>query len=532
MFSIGLRYLNGWSIAASDGSAKEQAEWPPHPDRIFMAMAAAWFERGEDQGEESALRWLEDLPPPSIVASDHTERKYTASYVPVNDTRIKRSMVSPNASLGKLKEMGLALLPEYRKREERRFPVAIPHEPTIHLIWNDADPCIYRKSLESLASSVTHVGHSASFVQAWITEDAGIAPTLVPTDGIAKQNLRMFFPGRLDMLTRNYNGANRREYADLNKQLEDLKGVQGKEALAKRKQLKDVIKCRFGKRVPTPVRPTPMLWQRYAPPPEPAAATTYDSVFDANLIILAVKNRRVSLPATLRVIQALRGTVMSHCAKQPPPEWLSGHRPDGSPSTVPHMALIPLPFVDGPYADGRIMGTALVLPAHSNQKEVGDCLDGFLHDAATGLPREHKLFAGQWFELAIALETREDPPTNLQANTWTRPSKTWASVTPVVLDRHFSGKNRWKLAAEGVKDACERIGLPRPQDVLLHPVSLIEGAPPARQYPPVARKRDGGLMVHSHAVMTFGEPVSGPVIVGAGRFRGYGLCRPVRRWRG
>jgi CRISPR-associated protein Csb2 len=34
-------------------------------------------------------------------------------------------------------------------------------------------------------------------------------------------------------------------------------------------------------------------------------------------------------------------------------------------------------------------------------------------------------------------------------------------------------------------------------------------------------------MHHSHAVLIFDEDVAGPLLIGAGRFRGYGLCRPL-----
>jgi CRISPR-associated protein Csb2 len=62
---------------------------------------------------------------------------------------------------------------------------------------------------------------------------------------------------------------------------------------------------------------------------------------------------------------------------------------------------------------------------------------------------------------------------------------------------------------------------------LLHPVSLIEGVPKSSEFPWITRKKDGGRMHHAHAVIVFGGPVLGPVTVGAGRFRGYGLCRPL-----
>ena len=72
MFAFGIRYLNGWSMAAADGAKKERPEWPPHPDRVFMALAAAWFETGEDAEEGHALRWLESLGPPAVAASAAT----------------------------------------------------------------------------------------------------------------------------------------------------------------------------------------------------------------------------------------------------------------------------------------------------------------------------------------------------------------------------------------------------------------------------------------------------------------------------
>lgn len=276
-----------------------------------------------------------------------------------------------------------------------------------------------------------------------------------------------------------------------------------------------------------PMRPTPGRWQGYARPAAPESATVPHSVFDPHFVVLAISGRRTSLPATLKLTAALRGLLMRNCPQQPPPEWFSGHRPDGRPTSEPHLALAPLPFVGAEHADGRIMGLALILPKQLDKAEAGSCLEPILHDLATGLPRSHRLFSGEWIECQVELDTRERPPKNLDSGTWTEASKVWASVTPVVLNRHFDGEDRWRQAAKSVKDACQHIGLPRPSEVLLHPVSLVEGAPHARDFPQLTRKRDGGRQSHSHAVLIFNEPVLGPLLVGAGRFRGYGLCRPV-----
>lgn len=481
MFALGIRYLNGWSMAAADGARKKRAEWPPHPDRVFMALAAAWFETGQDAAEGRALRWLESLPPPAIAASDATDRTAVVSYVPVNDTQRKKLPVGRD--LDKLKNAGLTLIPGHRPRQPRGFPIAIPRDPTVHLMWPEAKLGGYQAALEQLAAKVTHVGHSASFVQAWL-EARPPRPTWIPAIGAMPKRLRVTNPGRLEFLETRMNRA-------------------------------------------APMRPVPGRWQGYGRPREDSTPKVPGSVFDSRLLVLGISGKRVSLPATLKLTTALRGLLMKACPEQPPPEWFSGHRPDGTPTSEPHLALAPLPFVGAQHADGRIMGLAVVLPAKLDPQEAGGCLHPILHDRETGLPREHRLFGGQWFECRLQLETRERPPMNLDGRSWTRPSRVWATVTPVVLNRHFDGKNKWDQAAESVKDMCEHIGLPRPREVLIHPVSRVEGVPTAREFPRLVRKSDGGRRSHNHAVIVFDEPVRGPVLVGAGRFRGYGWCRPM-----
>ena len=141
MFGLGIRYLMGWAMAAADGSKKEKAEWPPHPDRIFMALAAAWFETGQNEQEGKSLRWLEELAPPGICASDKEVRAIVTSFVPVNDTSvvgkktIETVFADPGATIAKYKNAGLSMLPEFRSRQPRSFPVAIPHDPVVHLVW-------------------------------------------------------------------------------------------------------------------------------------------------------------------------------------------------------------------------------------------------------------------------------------------------------------------------------------------------------------------------------------------------------------
>ena len=98
-------------------------EWPPHPDRMFSALVAAYKECGFGKEEEAALQWLEGQHPPTISASEASDRSTVDFYVPVNDSRLPSS--------------GLTLLPLYRSRQRRTFPCKVPESPVVYFIWPD-----------------------------------------------------------------------------------------------------------------------------------------------------------------------------------------------------------------------------------------------------------------------------------------------------------------------------------------------------------------------------------------------------------
>jgi CRISPR-associated protein Csb2 len=139
---------------------------------------------------------------------------------------------------------------------------------------------------------------------------------------------------------------------------------------------------------------------------------------------------------------------------------------------------------------------------------------------------------GSW---RVTLEDRENRPVALIQEIWTaalpqQPATRWATVTPIVLDRHPKFKDlqqNWIEVEATVSQSCHRIGLPQPADVIFSPVSTFIGVPHARSFPLMQRKA-GGNLHHTHAIITFPEAVRGPVLLGAGRYRGYGLCRPFR----
>ncbi len=126
--------------------------------------------------------------------------------------------------------------------------------------------------------------------------------------------------------------------------------------------------------------------------------------------------------------------------------------------------------------------------------------------------------------------------TNLRRGTWCRPANEWISVTPVALDRvpgdmHCRDPRKrsdaFAAAERIIATSCERAGLPAPAEVTIVGGSPLAGAAPAGRFMPY-RSAGGRLQrVLAHAALRFEAPVSGPVLIGAGRFFGYGLFRPL-----
>ena len=74
MFAFVIDFITGMAVM-TDPSSRENAEWPPHPARVFMALVAAHYETKPlpDDGtvaaaawqrQRSALEWLESLGAP------------------------------------------------------------------------------------------------------------------------------------------------------------------------------------------------------------------------------------------------------------------------------------------------------------------------------------------------------------------------------------------------------------------------------------------------------------------------------------
>jgi CRISPR-associated protein Csb2 len=213
--------------------------------------------------------------------------------------------------------------------------------------------------------------------------------------------------------------------------------------------------------------------------------------------------------------------------------WLSGINAAGMDSRSTHVAYIPLADVGHSYADGHLLGVGIVFPSVLELEMVDQIIHALFTYDTEDSSYILEISDADLIQWTLELERREDRPIALRPETWTgawagQPSREWGTVTPIVLDRHGKGLNKREQSEQIIAEACERISLPRPLSVSASSTSPILGVQHARSFPNMVRKRDGGKCAHTHARIIFDKPVRGPILLGAGRYLGYGLCRSIR----
>jgi CRISPR-associated protein Csb2 len=557
MLAIEVHLLTG-RYAATQYNDRSRAEWPPHPARFFSALVAALHDREPvDPDELEALCWLESVEsaPDLDVDIDVDERvgrrEVHSVFVPVNDvtlvgdpeaevrkaseslaelerseqtneikvqvknarralaneekklaTFLESQQVAPkNPSKEDLKR-GVALLPERRNRQERTFPVVVPERPSFIFHWPGAEPgSKHLEALRRLCDRVTRLGHSSSLVHCIIVERP-IRPSLVPQK-TGEYVLRVVGPGQLERLEEAY----------------------------KRHQAINP-------------RVLPARSQRYGEPVGQDDSGRPRSIFSDEWIVFErIDGQRPLASRGIDLAISLRRALIETHGKENLPAVLSGHDAKGNQTSQPHLAFVPLPWVGHEHADGSVQGFALVVPRSIApdermtlmrllgkwESERGDKDDDYAIELGT--PSD----LGRPIQIRLRRVVISDKGT-LNAARWCKPSRRYVTATPIALDRHPGNlrsnvegtANRAAAEAEScIADACERIGLPRPLNVSISLAPILSGAQHVRQFAPWPPQPGRARRARVHAEIDFSEKVCGPVLVGAGRYFGLGLCLPV-----
>lgn len=569
MLALRLDYLTGRAIATAYND-RSGAEWPPHPARVFSALVATWAEQDplntpEAEAERVALEWLEQQEAPALACDEARARTVMTHFVPTNDVsllpsrlglladkrdkaraELKAVQAEPSASssngknakaaakvadkakaaLLKIETQYLeacntafavgassvderrraaALLPEARSRQPRTFPSLALPEPVVHLCWPSVAESPHQAALDRLAARLVRVGHSSSFVHArWLREAP--EPSWIPHER-GELLLRVAGPGQFERLCVEF---------------ERHRGVEP--------------------------RVLPFRAQRYLAANEiPLGAEDDVRHFDAREWIILKRIGGPALPLTrvVDVASAVRGALMRH-AEQPVAAVICGHAENGDPSRAPHLAILPLPHVGHRHADGAIKGVALLLPRaldDAARNSVLRALGRWESQARneSGDPEDDAPTLKLGLRNALVLEVQRhvwgDPGLSaLRSATWCEAAREWLSVTPVALDRnpgdltHSDAAKRevaFRAAAESIANSCRNVGLPLPEAVTVLPSGTWPGGAKAAHFPAFPPEVGKVRRVKVHARIRFAQPLQGPVILGAGRFLGLGLFRPV-----
>lgn len=503
MLALMVEYLTG-RATATDHTHYRIPEWPPHPARLFYALVATHHETSSEQElppEQQLLQWLERQAAPEVYASrastrgssDKKERELaTTHFVPVNDANGE-------------KEEGL---PEKRSRQARQFPSVTLQVPHVIFHYPHAQlPMNLRVPLTQLLSRVTYLGHSHSLISVrWEEDSAALIPQLAvleawrPDQANGQAWMRVPTAGLLLALET--------EFARTHPP--DLPPVQ--EPTRRSRSPRETVPS-YAPRGLLPARE--LCYRR--PSQDPPSPEVVYGPFAELVIFRPLEGPRLSLEAFPHCTRVLRKAALYHAATPNP--MLSGHQESGEPMSRPHVSYLPLPDVGHPYAKGRIMGLAVALPRQLTTLERRGILG-----ALAGI--DHLTFgrAGAW-----AVERLVDDPElqGLQPETWSRPTRDWATVTPIVLDRFPKTGDLYGDEAQAyVSRACQHVGLPLPIQVAIAPVSELLGVPHARNFPQL-KLGNRGRLLHVHAHLRFEQPVGGPLLIGSGRYHGYGLLRPL-----
>jgi CRISPR-associated protein Csb2 len=498
MFALEVEYLTGRAVA-TERHAREKAEWPPHPSRLFSALVDAAFQSLSADGIalppdiRAALEWLEALPPPALAAADAQRRQVISAFVPVNDAAAPEKPGNP-PSAGQIAD-AVAVLPDRRGKQPRFFPTVIPEKPIVHFIWPESPEAEkHLAALEQLAGCVTYLGHSSSLVQMAVTTDP--PPATCEPDSNGRHTFRVPGRGRLRDLESHF-----RRHA----------------------------------------RPSPGLYAAYRKVgDEKVRPVRPESVF-GDIVVCEIHGPHLPLTGAAKLTAAVREALIAHvdsdtdtAIKEAVKSLVSGHTPNGEPSRDVHAAYIPLANVDHRYADGKVMGFGVVLPRRLGRYSAER------RAILQAVARLERVWCGgpDWTAGPADAEPADEGhkqyswdvmiPTgdlakSLQTWAYTGPSKTWTTVTPVLCDRHPKEKNGERIE-DIIAASLERVVGIRPISVKVSKISRILGVPPSYEF---NNRRKAALQPRHrvHATITFEEEIRGPIIAGAGRYAGLGLFR-------
>jgi CRISPR-associated protein Csb2 len=469
--------------------------------RLFQALVAAaaarWNERIQIDSSAPALRWLEQLPSPEIVAANgKTSSKNYRLYVPDN----VGDLVAASWSRG-----GNADIGEYRSEKDVR-PTKLDGDGVHYLFRLSGEGCPDFETLREAARSLTHLGWGVDMAvgnATLMTEEEGnrlSGQRWLPTDDERATGLRVPMKGSLDDLMRKHQDSLGRLTT----------GTRVQPSLNPVPPL-SVFRV-IGYRRATDPPPRHWVAFRLRHPVEDRAAVF--AMTRANCVAAMVRN------ATARVAKE----------QGRPNDWIDhyvhGHRDQEHP-TGPRFSYVPLATIE--HRGGRdlmVGGIRRVLIAE------------LIESGESHLSRLRQMLPGQ-FLIDDKTQDRKAMLAPLTAEDWVlrqyiESSETWATVTPLVLPGSDEGK--FAKAEKLFMKALGHAGYSAQAlaDMEFRSVSFWPGAELAMKYqrPDYLRKdysKEARPWSVYHVRLRWKNPMTGPMAIGAGRHCGLGVFAGLDR---
>ena len=332
--------------------------------------------------------------------------------------------------------------------------------------WH-TDEAEWLTELEGIAREITYIGSSRGpvLVRVFVTNEPLGDKTLVPHDD-GRYRIRGLYPGRLDELEAAFQRGER---------------------------------------------------------PRPTQTIGYARISDKQLVpiwgpMIPLRRRSgqsLHLAYSVPITEAVRQAITRRLGDGAP-SVLTGHTADKAVLRDGHLAIVPLPRIGDRYAEGDVLGVGLLPPRSISDADYSALIQGLGRWLGSG---GHVDIGNIRWTMEVA---HDDHRRSLQETRLNGNADTWASVTPVVFDRH---PRRNLTLSHVVADMCRDVGLPAPVNVETAPVGNWQGSADSRRHAFGKREYLGKNYV-AHVRITWPRKVPGPMVLGRGRYFGLGMMLP------
>lgn len=460
----------------------ERPEWPPSPLRLFQALVAGthvgchqndWLET-----KQRAFEWLEKRRPPDIVAPPARKARPFTIFVPDNDSDDKEKFDRQKRLKGKL-----------------FCPHRMLDGDTLHYLWRIEDA-----EWPSAESNVAIILGEATKLLAlgWGIDIVAGCGRLLDTAETEKLMGERWLP-------REAYRPERKWRVPKEGTLTNVKSIYASR-----------IKRIEGKRYRPPEELRVYEEVLYAKagtmPPRPYVA------FALELSGIG-KRRAVSQSDIAKVAAMLRHTACEEAKRDSyafpggSEQYVAGHLSEGSVPSV-RFSYLPLPSVGHPHADGMIRRVLIAEPYGGS--------GSYAQWAKRRLTNRELIESSSQKPFALLSELNTED--YRMVKNYVQNSKTWLTVTPVVLPGFDDGK--YEKALGLLRKAIQQAGLNAEmiEDANLRKAPFLSGSlhPSAYFRPEYLQNLPGW-----HVYLRFREPIDGPLAIGAGRHIGLGLFVPA-----